>query len=250
MSLPRPNFPPIRTTISPDLDVGSLNGWRCSKKSPAAMAESGSVTEMVSDSKVIYGWVSIHIPSIVRSPHTNPLIGKMVAMTGPGNKNNHVEAASCINAVPSTEYEKAEAPAPASDWKAAAMAASDKSWAAAAKSRYKEVREAAARHYAEEAAAAGKKRATRKKRMSQESIDFLLARAKEPRPVLRVDHEFLDSLKTLTTERREEMRAAKTMVVVNLQALRDWEDDIVRRYHTDGYVEIEVDEEDSDDGKL
>jgi chemotaxis protein histidine kinase CheA len=173
----------------------------------------------------------------------------MVAMTGASDKASHV-AASCSNAVSSTVCEKAEDLAPASDWKAAAMAACDKSWAAAAKSRYKEVREAAARHYAEEAAAAGKKRATRKKRMSQESIDFLLARAKEPRPVLRVDHEFLDSLKTLTTERREEMRAAKTMVVVNLQALRDWEDDIVRRYHTDGYVEIEVDEEDSDDGKL
>jgi hypothetical protein len=215
------------------------------------MGESGSFTEMVSDSKVIYGWVPIHIPSILRSPHTNPLIGKMVAMTGPGNKNNHVEAASCINAVPSTECEKAEAPAPASDWKAAAMAASDKSWAAAAKSRYKEVREAVARHNAKEAAAAGKKRATRKERLSQASVDFLLAKAKEPRPVLRVNHELIDSLTTLTPERREDMRAAKTMAVVNLQALRDWQDDLVRRYHTDGYVEIEVDEEeDSDEEKL
>jgi hypothetical protein len=124
------------------------------------------------------------------------------------------------------------------------------SWAAAAKSRYKEVREAAARHYAEEAAAAGKKRATRKKRLSQAAVESLLAKAKEPRPVLRVDHEFIDSHKALTPERREEMRAAKTMVVVNLQALRDWEADLVSRYHTYGYIEIEVDEEDSDDDEL
>ena len=99
--------------------------------------------------------------------------------------------------------------------------------------------------------AAGKKRATRKKRMSQESVDFLLAKAKEPRPVLRVNHELLHSLKTLTPEKREKMRAIRTKAVENLQALRDWEADLVRRYHTYGYVEIEVDEEDSDDyGKV
>jgi hypothetical protein len=130
------------------------------------------------------------------------------------------------------------------------MAACDESWAAAAKSRYKEVREAAARHYAEEAAAAGKKRATRKKRLSQAAVESLLAKAKKPRRVLRVDHEFIDSLKTLTPETREEMRAANTMVVVNLQALRDYEADLVSQYRTNGYIEIEVDEEDSEDDEL
>lgn len=105
---------------------------------------------------------------------------------------------------------------------------------------------------AEAAAAAGKKPATRMLRVSQKSIDFLLAKAKEPRPVLRVNHEFLDSLKTLTPEKREKMRAIKTKAVENLQALRDWEADLVRRYHTNGYLEVEVDdeEEDSDDDKL
>lgn len=176
---------------------------------------------------------------------------KVVVETAAGDKAKYV-AASCSNDVPSAVCEMAKAPAPASDWKAAAMAACDESWAAAAKSMYKEVREAAARHYAEEAAAAGKVRATRKKRLSQKSIDVLLARAKEPRPVLRVNHELLDSLKTLSPEMREDMRAARTMAVVNLQALQDWEQDLVRRYHTYGYIEIEVDEEDEDieDDKL
>jgi hypothetical protein len=101
-------------------------------------------------------------------------------------------------------------------------------------------------------AAAGKKRATRKHRVSQETIDFLLARAKEPRPVLRVNHELLDSLKTLTPEERERKCAIKTKAVENLQALRDWEADLVRRYHTYGYLEVELDEEedDSDYGEI
>jgi hypothetical protein len=100
-------------------------------------------------------------------------------------------------------------------------------------------------------AAAGKQRATRKKLMSQESVNFLLAKAKEPRPVLRVNHELLDSLKTLTPEMREKKRAIKIKAVENLQALRDWEADLVKRYETHGFIEIEVDEdEDSDDDKL
>jgi hypothetical protein len=176
----------------------------------------------------------------------------MVEETGAGDKAKHTAAASCCsNVVPSTVTDKAEGPELASDWKATAMAAvaaCNKSWAAAAKSKYKDVREAAARHYAEEAKAAGKKRATRKKLLSQETVNFILAKAKQPRPALRVNHELIDSLKTFTPEAREEMRAARTMAVVNLQARRDWEAELVRRYNTYGYIEIEVDEdEDSDD---
>lgn len=100
-------------------------------------------------------------------------------------------------------------------------------------------------------AAAGKKPATRMHRVSQKSIDFLLAKAKEPRPVLRVNHELLDSLKHLTPEERERKRAIRTKAVENLQALRDWEADLVRRYHTHGYLEVELDEEeDSDYGEI
>jgi hypothetical protein len=30
LALPTPKFPPIRRYLSPDLAVGSANGWRCS----------------------------------------------------------------------------------------------------------------------------------------------------------------------------------------------------------------------------